>query len=476
MWLVLTVVIGVFAEGECHNCTTILPEFAPFTQTMRRQNDCRRELGIGEGRVMNQRAGNSIPVNRQYTLYRKDERSYEAVFNLNFAAGTPAPTSAAAVAAMEERTRRCVAMIPPINGPEGRRLNLRVINDSDAQFGNTKPPRIDIRVTRPPRPEETFRGSAADFQESFQCGTIVHEILHYAGLCDEYKEAVYEGSDDISAPCRPWGPTDSIMSDGMLFSYNTAAGAPQSCDLSGDLSLQRFFASNSPLKAVALRQSFHSLQTGRWRSFGMPTNNYPGSPPQDPMIVCCREIPGTSQTATVTPDSRRVIMHRSEDSHLEFESVSYALNPQGVPNFYKSRFQCNPNNAPAEARASCARFNLHLKPQLLAAQNPMTEMLSCPLGSTSLAPTQFDIPPGQHRVSGTVLHLRSRGNGRPLLHGGHFNRIIAGSCSSTQPDGVAAAQYDQCAHFSYKHTNPNCSQLPAACAGTNWVGRLVRGL
>lgn len=472
MWIFLYFLLQAHTQEECHNCTTILPEFTPFTQTMRRQNSCDRELGIGEGRVMNQQASSSIPVNRQYTLYRRDERSYEAVFNMNFAVGDPAPSSPQAVAQMEERARRCVAMIPPINGPDGKRLRLRVINDSDAQYGNTKPPRIDISVIRPPREGETFRGSAADFQESFQCGTIVHEMLHYAGLCDEYKEAIYTGVHDQSAACRPWGPADSIMSDGMLSSYNTSVGAPLSCDITGDENLWRFFASSSPLKSVALRQSFHSLQSGYWRSFGMPTND---NPPEDAMKVCCREIPGSAQNVTVTPDSRRVIMSRAENLNLEFESINYSVTNQGIPNFYKSRFQCNPSNAPVAVRAACERFNLHIKPQLLAAQDPRMDMMSCPHGSKSLAPTQYDIAPGQFRLSGNVIHMRSRGNGRPLLHGGHFNRVLAGYCSSTQPDGVAAAQYDQCANFSYKHSNPNCSQLPAACTGSDWVGGLVRG-
>ena len=471
MWLIFTVVMSVLAQEECHNCTTILPEFAPFTQTMRRQNNCGRELAVGEGRVMNQPAGGSIPVTRKYTLYRRDDRSFEAVFNLNFAAGNPAPSSAAAVARMEERARRCVAMIPPINGPGGKRLNLRVINDSDAQFGNTKPPRIDIRVIREPLPTDTFRGSAADFQESFQCATIVHEILHYAGLCDEYKEAIYTGEHDQSAPCRPWGPADSIMSDGMLTAYDISAGAPKSCDLSGSANLTRFMNSSSPLKNVILRQGYHDLQTAFWRSLGMPTNDNGG----DPMSVCCRPVPGAQNVDTVSPDARRLTIIKADDSLLEFDSLNYSFTAQATPNFFKNRYRCNPLGAPAHLKAACERFNQHLKPQLIAAADPRMEMMSCPHGSKKIAPSRYDLAPGSIAVSGNVLHLRSRGNGRPLLHGGHFNRILAGNCSAPQPDAIAADQYDQCAQFSYKHTRPNCANLPAACSSTDWVGGLVRG-
>jgi len=470
MWILILLMPVLFAQEECHNCTTILPEFTPFTQTMRRQNSCNRELGVGEGRVVNQTAGTRIPVNRKYTLYRRDERTYEAVFNMNFRSGNPAPSSPLAVAAMEERTRRCVAMIPPINGPGGNRPRLRVVNDSDAQFGNTKPPRIDINVIRAPLATDTFRGSAADFQESFQCATIVHEMLHYAGLCDEYKEAIYTGDADQSAACRPWGPTDSIMSDGMLTAYDAAVGAPQSCDLSGNANLTRFFAGSSPLKAVVLRRGFYDLQTIFWRSLGLPNT----TPLQDPMRVCCRAV-GTSQNVTVNAETRRLSVVNADERNLEFDDINFDVSNPNSPRFFKRRYQCNPANVAAAQRQACERFNQHIKPQIIAAADPRLEMMSCPYGSSKLAPTRYDIAPGQSAVSGNILHFRNRGNGRPLLHTGHFSRILAGNCSGNDPDAQAAQTYDQCANFSYKHTRPNCSQIPAACNNVDWVGGLVRG-
>lgn len=470
MWIILYSLLQLHAQEECHNCTTILPDFAPFVQTMRRQNNCNRELGIGEGRVMDQQAGSSIPVNRQYTLYRRDERSYEAVFNMNFRSGNPAPSWPGAVAQMEERARRCVAMIPPINGPEGKRLRLRVINDSDAQFGNTKPPRIDINVIRAPLPTDTFRGSAADFQESFQCGTIVHELLHYAGLCDEYKEGIYTGEHDQSAACRPWGPTDSIMSDGMLTAYDASVGAPQSCDLSGDPKLVQFFNSSSPLQNVALRRGYYDLQGVLWRSLGLSMT----TPLESPTMVCCKQVPGSSVDITPTADTRRLSVVSANVNLLEFDNIGYSLDNPASPRFYKTRYKCDPSTVSGPQRA-CQRFNQHIKPQLLAAADPRLEMMGCPYGSRALAPTRFDIAPGTRVKSGDVLHLRNRGNARPLLHAGHFSRILAGSCSAPQPDAIAANQYDQCAQYSYKHTEPNCANIPPACTSDDWVGGLVRG-
>ncbi len=471
MWIILYLLFQSYAQEECPNCTTTLPEFTPFTQTMRRQNNCAKELAVGEGRVVNQRAGRSIPVNRQYTLYRRDDRSYEAVFNMNFRSGNPAPSSPAAVAQMEERARRCVAMIPPINGPEGKRLRLRVINESDVQFGNTKPPRIDINVIRAPLPTDTFRGSAADFQESFQCGTIVHELLHYAGLCDEYKEAVYTGDHDQSTACRPWGPADSIMSDGMLMAYDVAVGAPQSCDLSQDPKLAQFFSSSSPLQDVVLRRGYFDLQGVMWRSLGMDMN----TPLQSPTLVCCKQLPGTSADITPTADTRRLSVVNANVDLLEFDDIGYNLNDPARPRFFKRRYKCDPNSVPQQMRQACQRFNQHIKPQLLSAADPRLEMMSCPYGSTKLAPSRFDISPGERVKSGKVIHFRSRGNARPLLHAGHFSRILAGSCAAPQPDAIAANQYDQCAQYSYKHTQPNCANQPAACKETDWVGSLVRG-
>ncbi len=470
MWILLLILLQVQAqEGECHNCTTILPEFTPFTQTMRRQNNCARELSIGEGRVVNQRASRTIPVNRLYTLYRRDDRSYEAVFNLNFAGGTPAPSSPLAVNEMQERARRCVAMIPPINGPDGKRLRLRVSNDSDAQFGNTKPPRIDISVTRAPLAGETYRGSAADFQESFSCGTIVHELLHYAGLCDEYKEAVYTGDNDQSASCRPSGPADSIMSDGMLMAYDFAVGAPQSCDLSSDQNLVKFFNSNSPLKSVVMRRGFYDLQSMLWGSLGVQ-----GPIAGNPMSLCCKRDTASSDIVA-TPETRRLSIVTASDSLLEFDNISYSISNTSTVRFYKNRFVCNPNAVPSNLRNACAQFVTHVKPQLMAAADPRLEMMSCPNGSKKQPPTRFDVAAGQRVKAGNIIHFRSRGNNRPLLHAGHFSRVLAGNCAAPQPDAQAANIYDQCAQFSYKHTQGNCAQRPAACNSDDWVGGLVRG-
>lgn len=473
MWLVIFILAQ--AHSQCHGIITSLPEFAPFTETMHNQDRCERELSVGHGRVMNRNRGRQVPVAQKYTLFRRDESTYEAVFNMNFRAGRPAPSSTAAVARMEERTRRCVAMIPPINGPDGRRLRLRVVDNSADHFGNTKPPRIDINVIRDPLENETFRGSAADFQESFSCATIVHEVLHYAGLCDEYREGVYTGAQDQSSACRPRGPADSIMSDGSLTAYDLAVGAPQSCDLSNDIHLPRFFRSNSPLQQVVLRRGFFDLQTFRWRSLGLSNDG----PDTDPMRVCCRQI-GDFQPYNVTADSRRISVTSSSESNLLFENITYDITVTSNPRFFKSEMQCNPSIAPdsgphGSLRGACAEFIRHLEPQLQAAANPSLEIMSCPHGSTQLPPSRFDIAPGRRVLEGNVIHLRSRGNGRPLLHTGHFNRILAGKCSPSSPDAEGAALYDQCADYSYKVTRPNCSNIPAQCTNVGWVGELVRG-
>ena len=77
---------------------------------------------------------------------------------------------------------------------------------------------------------------------------------------------------------------------------------------------------------------------------------------------------------------------------------------------------------------------------------------------------------------GSTINLRNKGNGRSILHSGHFERLLAGECPSP-----ATQVYDRCSRFAYDHNYTNAQKamsceelLPAECKSVGWIGTLAQ--
>ncbi len=151
----------------------------------------------------------------------------------------------------------CLADLNPyMKGPNGQSLKLKITRpsvtreittttDSGGKAGYKLNSQLAESSVSPITLFPKDRNKRADSQNHIQdmnCPIVVHEILHLAGLCDEYKEVtrgfirnpqtgelrlVLSGSNNITAyNCRVLGPPDSIMNDQELAVANVK-GVPQ---------------------------------------------------------------------------------------------------------------------------------------------------------------------------------------------------------------------------------------------------------
>lgn len=469
--------MSVFASQDCVDCS--LPPRpsessspAPIVYT---ENRGCRPHEVGQGRINNVAARSqtsSVPADREYLLYRRSEKEYEVIFQLKFVAmtGDDAPLSPTAAADMESRVRNCLAIIPPARSPDGREIKFRFITAEQKNLlVGRAPPEISINVVK------ASRGNAENYGEDFRCGQVIHELLHQAGLCDEYREV--DGARNIGA-CRPIGAGNSIMSDGMHRAFNDAVGEPFSCDLSSSPDhLSYLNDANSAHKDFLLLQSFRDVGNRSWRFFGL------NSPRSDrPKNVCCKEkTPLDWKGVAPTENMRKVSIDINTSEHLQFKSreAYFVAHPTDSAkkevNYSETEYECKIADVDESLRPACREYFELLRPELESSADPERKMFACPRSVPGI-PLNFDVQPGSFKLSGNTIHLRNQGNGRSLLHSGHFERLIAGRCSSP-----AAEVYDRCSRFAYEHNYTTAQKamscdalLPAECKSVDWIGALAQ--
>ena len=84
-----------------------------------------------------------------------------------------------------KKTQRCIRKANEgMLGPNGKRLRIaikRPLKTDTCDAANT----IKIHIG-----SKDMRSNASKYESDISCNTIVHEVLHLLGLCDEYKESI----------------------------------------------------------------------------------------------------------------------------------------------------------------------------------------------------------------------------------------------------------------------------------------------
>jgi hypothetical protein len=127
--------------------------------------------------------------------------------------------------------------------------------------------------------------------------------------------------------------------------------------------------------------------------------------------------------------------------------------------------------------AACRHYLDILRPEAVAISSPLRKVYACPDFNGRQTPSDFSIPAGEFRMTGTSVHFRNKPMGRSMLHPAHFARIINGPCHiASTPDIVK--RYNQCARFSVEYSIEDlgdnaCAQRPAYCNQPDtWLGTL----
>lgn len=464
----------LWAGQDCIDCS--VPQSPPATPpapiTYAENKNC-RPIEVGQGRLSDQVAvedTNSIPANREYLLYRRSEKKFEVIYQLDFKpiVGADAPATMSG-ADMAERARQCLAMLPPARLSDGRELTFRFITPEQRNLIIGKaPPKITINVVK------ASRGNAENFAEDFRCGQVIHELLHKVGLCDEYHET---GGAANVGKCRPQAQGSSVMGNGMHQAYDDAAGEPFSCNLASQPDTLSYL--NDPTsthKELLMKRHFRHIGNRPWNAFG-----HQNPPAGSPKSVCCKLLGPQTQLPTLPSNSSpRVSLIENSAESLRFKNTEAFLMHNSITKKYnlslqEQNYECKIADVAVEHQPACREYLELIRPELESVADPNRTMYTCPVDLPG-PPINFDIGPGEIELSGQTLQLRNKGNGRSILHSGHFERILAGECSSP-----ATQVYDRCSRFAYEHNYTNAQKamsceelLPAECKRVDWIGTLTQ--
>ena len=154
-----------------------------FFNTLNEQSQC-LELKTGEEKRVS--PGTGLDQYGSYTIQREPDGAYSVALNLEFSPDEDYDGAVPKERAPEyylKKTQRCIRKANEgMLGPNGKRLRIAIREPSKTDTcdaANT----IKIRIG-----SKDMRSSGSKYASDISCSTIIHEVLHLLGLCDEYKE------------------------------------------------------------------------------------------------------------------------------------------------------------------------------------------------------------------------------------------------------------------------------------------------
>ena len=176
------------AQMPCTECTINGESEYPlvdFFNTLNEQSQC-LELNPGEEKKVS--PGTGLDKYGSYTIQREPDGAYLVALNLEFSPNEDYDGAVPKERAPEyylKKTQRCIRKANEgMLGPNGKRLRIAIKRPlkTDACDAANK---ITIGIG-----SKDMRSNARKYESDIDCGTIVHEVLHLLGLCDEYKEQI----------------------------------------------------------------------------------------------------------------------------------------------------------------------------------------------------------------------------------------------------------------------------------------------
>ena len=183
---------GTEAKALCMDCVeweevNTFEKLGKFLKELSGQSHC---LELNPGEEKDVFPGNGLYYD--YVLKRDRDGSYSITFPMNFHIDGDYDGPVSREQAPEhyrERVQKCLLEANQnLLGPKGERLKIQIAdpknNKSQSQCGNslnkfTK----DIAIG-----SSAHRSDSGKYASDIDCPSIVHEVLHLAGLCDEYEE------------------------------------------------------------------------------------------------------------------------------------------------------------------------------------------------------------------------------------------------------------------------------------------------
>ncbi len=446
--------------GFAQDCAPSPTSLGLWVDDFKKVSECAPLKEAGDARVQDSTANSSRSNDNRYTLRRHSNNLYEMSFNLNFIpdTGITSPSD------MLAKVQGCLKAIPPIIGSEGRKIILSAFSPEQAkvELKGIVPPKIDVKITN------LDRGNANNFGDGFTCGHFTHELMHHAGLCDEYHESGY-GIADLNRNdgwCRRIGPGDSIMSSGMTTAYDETVGDIFSCDLSSDPSMKKLIGkAESEIRDIS-RRSFRHIGNFSMNDVGHVSDVEVANVKK----FYCKDDKG--KWVPFVPGSMGITLKTNSADRLRFTSrENYLSSAANRVMTYEVEYDCDCSSR----EQSCYEYLNLTRPQVLRASDPSKIVMDCPGNSKRVAPRNFSLAPGKIKLSGDILDIRNEPGNRSLLYAGQFEKLLAGSCNESK-----ASIYNKCSVYAYRHSTPSavknstghsCDSIPEECRSPQgWLG------
>lgn len=371
----------------------------------------------GEIKVIDEYKG-PTGISAEYSLLQNSPKSWTASIALNVKSAEGVQGQA-----MFERIKRCINIASPhFKGENGKSLTIAILSPTDREKlpSNKRPPLVDIDI----QPVDARSNSAA-YAADISCSTIVHEVLHILGLCDEY-----DGKGD-GYECRSVPQVDSIMKSQSRV-FNRLIPRQATCECTSKDCQELVKQKNAvPLRLMSLSWELDPLDYAFRTKY-------------------CDNAMGGSLEA-IDPQMKNSVVMKDSQS---FEVTTLQVLHQQTAKMMKVRMTCKCPPGDLEC--------LRIRDQAIS-QFPKQSPIACPIGTKEVM-TSYGAP-GRLAVTANGFQLPIKGDaGGSLLLPAHFERIIGGTCSDIVPS------YNECAQWAYKGTenNNDCSGRPAHCAEDNW--------
>jgi hypothetical protein len=352
---------------------------------------------------------------------------------------------------MMNTVRNCLAAANPyIKGPGGERIALRALTPDEAnRLPQGERPKADS-INIIPDQVRASDGSMAEaeinsgnFHSNISCPTVVHELLHHLGLCDEYLENrtnVVPGMSRARSTewsCRVVPNRPSIMKN-HIEAYNAAVPRQLTCECV-NTSCQTSMTSMDPRDLAARKLLTTANPYSVLGSLGVSNcANAPymvsGNPPEPDKAYRNVQVNG----GTLTFEHRTVFHTNLNRFDIGVRNVT-----------------CNCPAGDSTCPAVFARAAEFFR------RNPQAE--DCPM-HTRRTNTQEVVPPNSVTTfSPLSFNLVTEPRSSSLIEPSHFDKILTGGCTTS-----SSAMFKQCADYAYiSRESPACNNKPAACSNDN---------
>lgn len=377
------------------------------------------ELPVGQSRA----TSFSEPLTAGYVLERTGSNSYRARVNVNLS--STSGLDANALTQMEGRMRSCMAELRPVlKGPNGEQLELLLTNPTEVAALPPESPRPQVHNIE--IHSSLARADSANYPVSAACPLIAHEVLHLLGLVDEY----HETDPALGYQCRVHPERSTIMANHER--ALSALGQTTRCTPHAEVAALWQRSSERERQILMLPLASETL--------GSDGARYCRTSSAGPSLT-------VSEAALPSYTFPRLISSAAES--LSFETA-YTVVEDGSARVERLRVDCD--CVGATQMNKCIRFHQQMPERL--SRPPSRE--SCP-PTMSGATTYGGSPTPGATSDGSGLTLSTQGSSDSLLAPGHFQSIIAGSCSRQ------AADYRTCASWAYRR---ECGERQSTCFGT----------